>query len=203
MSNGDTVSEVLPALRARVAEIADSAREEHDKVQTLGADLRIDLHSLQHNCAEHPMLHRRCGEAEVAIQQAADRLAAMDVRVRAERELIIRASDPKSFNLPKYTESTVSALVELDPTVEVVSDARARVGAILADVKHMRYSVEQRRDMLKLIVTLFNADYFSSDGAVQPPTGVVEARMTEELRKKREQQRREFRRGEKEAAGSK
>jgi hypothetical protein len=83
-------------------------------------------------------------------------------RLASEVEIDIRKSEPKKFGLDKFTESSISALIETEKSVltrkQTLIDARADMYRYESVVQALRDKSDQIKNLVTLVVSGFYAE---------------------------------------------
>lgn len=97
-----------------------------------------------------------------------DRLKDKVDTVKAQTELDIRRSDPKDYDLDKFTDNTIKALVQADPDVQAAIEeyhnAKEELNNAQNTVNHLFTCVntmQEKKASLERLVYLLNLNYFA------------------------------------------
>ena len=167
--------------RARIRPGPRPVSQKNPTIEELTDHLRIDEHTLESDCVYQPELFYQVGK------QLADKEAERDATKQrlsekmAEIELLIREEAENSDS--RVTVNEVSARVTQDSGVRSLSSALLDMNRRIGQLKTLKESYMQRKDMLRELVALYINNYYSD------PARGAESRFkdaaTEQLRRAR------------------
>jgi uncharacterized coiled-coil protein SlyX len=149
--------------------------KEKEQLRDLAEDLKVNRFKLEIDCAVQPSMYHYWAEqlatARANVDKTDEKLRLLDgdlKEVKAKEELIIRAADPKDFKLDKFTEASITAVLENRPAVTKKREEIQTTRQELIDNKETVYhleaavkSLEHRRDELDNLTKLWLGGYYA------------------------------------------
>jgi hypothetical protein len=131
--------------------------------RVLKSDLELSRFKLEEESSEFASVYYYWSEKAVEAKADRDRAKGQLDLTSATRELDIRNNPPEGT---KLTESSVKALLEMDPTVlsfkKIYADSVECVNLLEASVR----GLEAKKSQIDNLTRLWIAGYYSSDGKV-------------------------------------
>lgn len=137
----------------------DWGREELDR------DCAIDPLQLDVEVTAQAETFFRWAERSIAARTSADRLKQKLDELESSLQLKVRKT-PERFGLEKVTEGAISAIVTTHPDMRAMQKKVARARERAAFLEQAVRSMDMKKRMLELLVTLHGQQYFA--GPTQP-----------------------------------
>lgn len=124
-------------------------------------DIAIDKLDLANEIELVPSVLQHYHERLAEARSKKDKAEAAVKQIRAEVEMTIRKGDPKLYGLEKFTEGSITSLLETDKKVlraiEESIEARNESDTLFGAVE----SVRAKLDALKLLTQLWTGGYYA------------------------------------------
>lgn len=134
--------------------------ETRSKLNELKSKLDINPFALEDECVNQPSLYAEVGELASEAKSVAKQMREHVEYVKAELSSSIR-KDPESHGVGKVTEASVEAAIVLDAEYQRSVAESIDAQRISDSFNVLQSAVEQRKSMLKDLVTLFVYNYYS------------------------------------------
>ena len=122
--------------------------------------IRIDDYNLSSECQLQPELYLEVAELTSTARSQAKRVRDKFEHIKASTESAVRAN-PDAYGLVKTTESSISNAVSLAQGVRDAKENLLEADEVADMLGVLLFSVEQRKSMLRDLVTLFVHSYYS------------------------------------------
>ncbi len=144
--------------------------------------LEIDPYNLRTDCAHQPALYAIASQMAADFRDFSKRQKLLLEKTMAELALAIR-SDPKKYDVPKITDSSVSAAIACDLEVIKIKEELLRLEKGSEKASAIANAYEIRRSMLRAEVELFSSEMMSGDTA----SGQVNQTLKDAIIRKRQE----------------
>lgn len=142
---------------------------DNEEIKSFRADVKsrllIDGYQLDEECKKQPAFYEEVSSQLAEIKHGAKKAKAFVEFTKAELERAIR-KDPEKFDMAKTTETAIIAAVtvqdEFQEALKKQRDAERLVDSVQACV----FAVEQRKSMIRDLVSLYTYNYVNSDANV-------------------------------------
>jgi hypothetical protein len=127
--------------------------------------LLIDGYQLIEECKKQPAFYEEVSSELAEIKHAAKKAKAVVEFTKAELERAIR-KDPEKFDMVKTTETAIIAAVTIQDEYQDALTKQRDAERLVDSVQACVFAVEQRKSMIRDLVSLFTYNYVNSDANV-------------------------------------
>jgi len=142
---------------------ADAVQSIRDSIR---ARLMIDEHQLIDECKNQAAFYEEVSSNFAQIKSDAKKAKSILEFVKSELERSIR-SEPARFGVEKTTDSVVSSAVVVQPGYQVCVTNLREAERLADSVQAMVFAVEQRKSMIRDLVSLYQCDYRNMETSIK------------------------------------
>jgi len=129
------------------------------KLEELRAKLPIDKFNLDEECRNQAVLYDEVGDLRTKTRDEFHRAENKLNFVKSDLDMKIRL-DPGKYNVVKVTEASLEAAINLQPEFIEAQEDLIEAGGLSDHFGNLLNAVEQRKSMVKELVSLFLVQYY-------------------------------------------
>ncbi len=163
---------------------ADVRKNFEDFMADFKTALKIDRNALHVECSEQPMMHQEIGDQQVKAKDLFQKAKSRLKFVEADLATKIRAN-PSRYGVDKTTKEVVENTVVLQPEYKQADAELIEITTILGMLDVLGDTVDDRKSMIRDLVTLHVHNYYSEDDMSTEKREMIAKRQEEIVRQRR------------------
>jgi hypothetical protein len=163
---------------------ADVKQDFLDFMDEFKKQIKINKGDLDTECMNQPSLHQQIGEQQTKARNLYQKAKSRLKFVEADLATKIRAN-PSAYHVDKTTKEVVENIVVLQPEYKQADDDLIEISDVLAMLDVIVGSIDDRKSMLRDLVTLRVHSYYSEGDMTKEHRELIAAKQEEIVRARR------------------